>query len=487
MLTRTQATAANPSTAAQAAVSNPLYRPIIAKPSDVADKANTGGSPTNPQPSTPADESHPEGFIDDDSERPHLIAVPWPTPSATTAQPPPPTQSKQVFPIRWPASCGKDYNVKIEEYDFGTTKELNIQEAVHQLDGSYKRVDGWIHIVRAPTSQAPGTIQARMSYAVSPEVDVSKIKYSSTANGLTVGDPSFPDGFDGVRKGSVCLGMSIVVYMAAGVEIESLKISTNHMGMQIHNGADFSVTQSAHISVTKGTLDAAAFNSRELYLQSISGSISGKYSLLDILSVKTKSGSVNINVVPKPATEGSSQSAIFMVDALSSSIRTDFTRKHIPDRDYQTYINTTVGSVDGTFIHGSRTEFNSIAGLVTADLLPFKSGDSPSVLNTHTHSGQTVLTMRSPYKARNVPMTGLTSMHKTTSGAMNITYPPEWVGHIDGTSMSGALHLQGKDLELLGENNEPGKNHVEAKKGSGGGKMKFDTVSGNCEIEVGKQ
>jgi hypothetical protein len=96
------------------------------------------------------------------------------------------------------------------------------------------------------------------------------------------------------------------------------------------------------------------------------------------------------------------------------------------------------------------------------------------------------LTLRSPYRAKNVPMTGLVSTHKSTSGGLDVTYPEEWTGFVDGTSMSGALHLQGKELQLLKEDDEPGKNHVEAKKGEGKSILGFDTVSGGCEIKVGK-
>jgi hypothetical protein len=46
--------------------------------------------------------------------------------------------------------------------------------------------------------------------------------------------------------------------------------------------------------------------------------------------------------------------------------------------------------------------------------------------------------------------------------------------------------MHGKELELLAEVNEPGKNHVEAKKGNGGGRMEFDTVGGECKITVGQ-
>ena len=83
-------------------------------------------------------------------------------------------------------------------------------------------------------------------------------------------------------------------------------------------------------------------------------------------------------------------------------------------------------------------------------------------------------------------MTGLMSTHKTVSGGLGLKYPKEWQGHIDGTSLSGELHLQGKDMELINQNDTPGKNHVEAKKGSGGSKMVFSTVSGGCDIKIGK-
>lgn len=450
--------------------------------SSIADKLNslTGTQPLSAQASLLA-----EGFIGEDNERPDLIAIPWPTPSASGVQPPSPTQSREVFPIRWPTSCGKEYNVKVEEYDFSALKDLNIQEAVHQLDNSYKKVYGWIHVVRAPATQAPGTIQARLSYAASPLVDLNSVKRAATANGIVIGDPTYADGYDGVHKAASCLGMSLVIYMATGVEIETLKVSSLHMGMQIHNGVDFSVTKSTHVSLTKGTLDAAGFNSRDTHLETISGSISGLYSLLDRITVTSKSGSVNIEIEPKPATAGSSPSAIFTVDSHSSSVRTDFKRKHIPDRDYQVYINTTVGSVDGTFIHGSRTEINSVAGFVNADLLPYKSGNYASTISTQTDSGQTSVTLRSPYKAKNVPMTGLTSVHRTTSGELDLTYPQEWVGHVNGTSLNGALHMAGKDLELLNQNDHPGQNHVEAKKGDGGSSLDFDTVDGECKIKIG--
>ena len=448
------------------------------QPSAQAAAAGTSVSPTSTQPTRP---NESEGMI-----APDIIAVPWPSQSAAAATPSASAQSKQIFPIRWPASCGKRYNVKTEEYDFGLSKGVNIKEAIHQLDRPYKRIQGWIHITKASADQAAGTVQVRTSYAVSPSIDVDSIKYASTSDGVIIGGPSTISGLESVPAGSACLGMSIVLYMAPGAALDTLSIEATHLGMQIHSGVNFSVTNMTSISLASGTLDASMLNSRQIFLKTTSGSINGRYALSDFLAIDTKTGSVNIDVAPQATVAGSPSPAVFRVNSHSGSMRIDFERKHIPERNYQIYLNTTVGSVGGTFIHGSKTEVNSVAGSVTADILPFNSGAFVSTLDTSTHSGQMNVTLRAPYKAKGVPMLGLMSTHRSVSGGVRLKYPKEWQGHIGGTSLSGKLHLQGKELELLSENDTLGKNHVEAKKGDGGSRLVFDTVSGGCDIKIGK-
>ncbi|KAF2477023.1 uncharacterized protein BDR25DRAFT_330944 [Lindgomyces ingoldianus] len=397
-----------------------------------------------------------------------------------------PSQPQEGYPIRWPSNCKKDYNTNTAEFNFGMPPELRIQEAVHQLDGPYKRVSGWIHVVRAPADQPAGTVQAKLAYAVSQSVDIDSIKYASTETGLTIGDPVVPDVGDSVKPGTACLGISVVVYIAPGAKLENFNVASVHLGMQIHQGVDFSVINATSISLTTGTLDAPPFNSRETRLETISGSISGKYALLDLLSIKTKSGSVNVNVAPKKAGKEGSEPAIFLASSLSGSIRADFERKKIPDRDYQVSIDTKVGSVDGTFIHGSTTVIQSIAGFITADILPFEAGSYASTIETSTSSGQTKLKIRPPYVNPGTALNKLTSTHKSISGAMDLTYPQEWEGHLEGSTLNGSLHLEGRDLELIHQGEDvPGGSRVEAKKGGGGSNMLFKTVSGSCEVKVG--
>ncbi|KAJ4989774.1 hypothetical protein SVAN01_04804 [Stagonosporopsis vannaccii] len=457
---------------------------VVTVPQPSAQAAATGawtGASTSPTSTQSARPEESQGMI-----APDVITVPWPSQSAAAASPSALAQPKQIFPIRWPGRCGKTYNVKTEEYDFGSTSDVSIKEAMRQLDGPYKRIQGWVHIAKAPADQAVGTVQARMSYAVSPSIDVESIEYASTSNSLVIGNPSTSPGFEGVPAGSACLGMSIVLYIASGATLETLSVEATHLGMQIHRGVDFEVKNTTIISLTSGTLDASMLKSQQTYLRTTSGSISGKYALSELLAIDTKTGSVNVDIAPQAAVSGGSRSAVFRANTHSGSMRIDFERKHIPERDYQVYLNSTVGSMEGTLIHGSQTVINSVAGSVTADILPFKSGEYSSILNTSTHSGQMNVTLRTSYKAKGIPMMGLTSSHRSVSGGVGLEYPKEWQGHIDGTSLSGELHLQGNELELLKQDDTPGKNHVEAKKGDGGGKMVFDTVSGGCDIRIGK-
>lgn len=370
---------------------------------------------------------------------------------------------------------------------FGSPNDLDIREAVHRMEGGYKRVSGWIHVTRAPKDQADGTIRARLAYAVSSSVDINSIKYAWTENSLAIGDSTTADLEPTGQTGLACLGMSVVIYMAPNARLENFKVNSVHLGMQIHDGVQFTVTNSTSITLTTGTLDSSSFNSRETHLETTSGSISGKYSLQDLLAVTTATGSVNINVEPNAAATNGSNTATFRAKSVSGTIRTDFERARIPERDYQTYIETDVGSIDGTYIHGSKTQILSVAGSVNADILPFKSGDYESHLDTSSVSGQTVIELRSPYRQPGVALAKLMSTHKGLSGALDVTYPQEWEGHLEGTSLSGVVHLQGRDLELLHEEQDvTGGSRVEAKKGKGGSRMSFNTVSGGCEVKIGR-
>ncbi|KAF2275470.1 uncharacterized protein EI97DRAFT_451029 [Westerdykella ornata] len=395
------------------------------------------------------------------------------------------SQSPKDFPIRWSSRCGKQYNMKSEEFDFGSPGDLLIEEFLQPAGGPFRTLAGWVHVAQAPADQALGTIRAKISYAASKSVNIESIKSEFSATRLRIGDFSTSKQVDSTQRRTACLGLSVVLYVAPGSRLENFHVHATHLGMQVHHGVGLSVTNTTSISLTTGTLDASSLISRETKLETISGSISGKYALFDLIWISTISGSVNINVEPmEGGTEGAP--AVFQAQSLSGSIRADFKRERIPARDYQLSLSTKVGSIDGTFVHGSRTLFQSVAGSITADILPFSPGDDETTIETDSRSGETKVKIQSPHGDQPRGLNRLVSNHKTISGAIDLTYPQEWEGHLDGSALSGALHLQGKDLELLNELAEPGKNHVEAKKGKGTSELTFTTISGACQVKVGR-
>ncbi|KAF2125650.1 hypothetical protein P153DRAFT_389104 [Dothidotthia symphoricarpi CBS 119687] len=264
--------------------------------------------------------------------------------------------------------------------------------------------------------------------------------------------------------------------MASRTRLETLNINSAQLGLHIHDGVDFAITNSTAIS---GALETVAFASRGIWAGSVSRS------LLNMLSMKTNGGSVSVHVEPKPAVDGGSLQVNFKAESRMGSIRVDVEHEHSPERDYQTDVNRTDGSINGTFIHSSKTVIKSVAGLVTADLLPYKSGDYPSIIDTNTQSGQTSVTVRTPYKTKGLPMTGLVSSHTMMSGALGLAHPREWEVHVTGTSTSGILHLQGKSLELVGENDELRGIMLERGKEVGGSSMPISTVDEGYEVESG--
>jgi hypothetical protein len=129
----------------------------------------------------------------------------------------------------------------------------------------------------------------------------------------------------------------------------------------------------------------------------------------------------------------------------------------------------------------------SVAGSINVDLLPYSSGESSTILSTKTTDGESDITVRAPYKTAGVAISKMVSTHTSISGQLKLNYPQEWEGHLEGQSVTGVLHLQGKDLELIRQDERPGMNRVEAKKGNGGSTMVFKTLNGGCDVLVGKK
>ncbi|OCL09726.1 hypothetical protein AOQ84DRAFT_387981 [Glonium stellatum] len=385
----------------------------------------------------------------------------------------------------WPEHCDHEYYIKTASFDFDNPGTFGLHELVTQHDRTYKTVFGKIHVAKGPDDQKPNT-RAQISFATPKSIEIEKLKYTKSETELFIEDPVIKNSKNINNPTSLCLGIEIILYVAPGVKLENLKIRSKHLGVEIHEGAEFSVSNQTDVALISGSLHAHTFRSRKTTIDIISGSVSGTYALRDLLSIKTRSGSINVDVQPKEADKEHPAPAVFWAGSMAGSIKVRFETFAIPSRDYQTTVDGNMGSLAGTFIHGSSTDLKTTSGSITVDITPYEASASPFTLRTFSMSGRTAVDLRSPYKNPRSAISNLTSSHKTHSGSLHLTYPPEWEGKIEGGTHSGSLHLRGKGVEIIREGEGfPFGRTVKAKKGEGDSLLEFSTMSGSCDITIG--
>ncbi|KAI9789948.1 MAG: hypothetical protein M1835_001329, partial [Candelina submexicana] len=143
--------------------------------------------------------------------------------------------------------------------------------------------------------------------------------------------------------------------------------------------------------------------SRETYISQTSNSINGLYSLLDLLSITTTSGSINVGVSPQPIDSSNPKPASLLINSQSGSIDANLPLAAgagggggIPERDYRTEIQTRSGSINGNFLLGSRTVFETNSGSLDLAFLPVIPSSGRMEFRTRTSSGTQNIKIRSP-------------------------------------------------------------------------------------------
>ncbi|OCK78550.1 hypothetical protein K432DRAFT_427207 [Lepidopterella palustris CBS 459.81] len=390
------------------------------------------------------------------------------------------------FP-KWPSHCNRNYRIKSTSFDFGAPTSLRIHELVTEKhDDIFRSIFGSVHIAKAPADQTTD-IQAKLLFATPSSIEISEIKYTKTDTSLSVRDPIIKTSSGARHRSTSCLGIGLILFVSPGVMLENLVLTSNHLGTKIHPNLSLTITNQTTITLSSGSLSSSSFLSRKTTIDIISGSVSGTYTLLDLLSIKTKFGSISVAVEPRKAEKEHPRPAVFFAGSVSGSVNVEFERFDIPERDYNTTVDATMGSVTGNFIHGSATELKTQSGSITADILPYDADAGPSTLRTFTRSGMTAVEVLAPYTNRGTPMKRLTSEHRGNSGSIKLTYPQEWEGTIEGGTMSGSLVLRGRDVEIIHQGGRgPLQRSVKARKGKGGSNLEFQTGSGSCDVSIGR-
>lgn len=423
-------------------------------------------------------------------------------------------------PRNW--RCVFNYYSELTSFTFAAPSSFSLTETLERSDRGPKEISGNIWILSAPEGQDV-PIKVSISYATAEPFESSNVQYDKSHDslGIWLRKPvSSPIG---------CVDVAIGIYVRGDVELSNLTISTLNLNVEADKGLfnsqdnptalDLRLINTTSIETHSGHVKLAYWSSGNTHIVTRSGSISGTYALRDLLSLYSLSGSVGVTVEPKESSDSEPTPADFAATTNSGSIGIGFPLDgEIPERDYRTHVKGLSGSISGNFIHGSETSFSSKSGSITISVLPYYAElDGGSSLRTDVRSGRTSVRVLSPYigKATVVdvdnsnndrsnsgqntdsegsPEVGTTSLilnklqsnHFSISGSLDLVYPQEWEGMIEGETISGRITLKGKDVHpyLFGDWGLPGR-QVVARKGYGESKLGFQSTSGSATVRIG--
>ncbi|KAF2098867.1 hypothetical protein NA57DRAFT_76103 [Rhizodiscina lignyota] len=217
---------------------------------------------------------------------------------------------------------------------------------------------------------------------------------------------------------------------------------------------------------------------RKRWIDTGSQSLDAEFDLLDLLSIRSQSGSLNVGINPQPADEENPVPAELLIDSHSGSVSVNFATFNAPERDYITSIDSHSGSVDGTILHGRKTSIVSHSGRIDLQLPLHGAGNYKSTLSTTTVSGSQAITLLSSTRHAGKSITEISSVHRARSGSLTVRYPREWEGTIEGGTQSGSIRLHGGDIDIIRRSSHD----VFARKGNGNSTLNFHTGSGSVDI-----
>ena len=373
-------------------------------------------------------------------------------------------------------------------FDFDSPSEFSLRELVPHDVHLSQNVIGKVLVIAGKHDQHH-KIQVHVS--VEPR-DISSTKavqcrQTETALFINLCDLSM-EGNSGSNVPHLKIYVTIAI--APMFELKSFDIHTTHLAIEIAAGVSVTVENQTVMSTVRANitcLEANTFTTRKTIIDVTNGSLMGTWALRDLLSIKSTSGSINIDVVPKAASEKDPQPADFIVSSVSGSVAVRYIAlNEIPHRDYRVDVKVRSASVSGMYIHGTRTNIESTSGSITADIQPCMTPDCLSRLITHSSSGTTSLRVLSP-RTGCIDPNHLESRHEATSGSLDIHYPQQWEGMIHGKATTGSLTLKGRDIQVIKDDRNGPTRSIWARKGNGYSNLNCYTTSGSINLVVGNR
>ncbi|GAB7351182.1 hypothetical protein MBLNU459_g1629t1 [Dothideomycetes sp. NU459] len=379
--------------------------------------------------------------------------------------------------------CPFEYYSDSFFYKFESPQNFQFVELLEESTHLSGGIGGQVRIT-SPLEGQTAAIVVGLGIATTAPWYVSQVNIKQGPESLYLKAPTLlKKGRASARK--PCMGIYVTIFVRPDIKLSSFEIATENLDLTVeaaafdisqrHDADEIYISNTTDFTVLSGDVSVAYWASRETRIDVTSGSVSGHYALYDLLSVKTRSGSISISVEPKPADKTSPHSADFTASSMSGSVSVHFQtgrfEDEIPDREYRTHVETKSGSISGFYIHGLSSTFRTMSSSIQVKLLPYTPDAYASTLRTETNSGHTHVELLPSYKQPEIPIARMHSVHKSKSSSLSLVYPQQWVGVIDGETVSAHISLRGKDVEITKSYKGPVGTHIIAKKGSGGSRL----------------
>ena len=299
-----------------------------------------------------------------------------------------------------PDSCPSATLIGSATFTFNGPREFIFVEMSHDTLDQSNRVavalKGQVHI-RPMAERLESDIRVDIGLQYSHSAILSNLKFNTQDNGVMEVFPPSHIAHDGTTS-TACLIVEAIIWVSPRVDYEDFTIATEsdidiiyHPGMILQADTLALETRAGNISLPK-TNATQGLQSRDITVETKSGRIEGTYPLYDSLTVKSNSGSIQIDIDPKPADKSKPKSARLDISDSSGIVQISYLNgmgsqalSSIPERDYRSSITTNSGRIEvEDMLHGSLTAIKTGSGSIQADIVPCgdPSSSSDVVINS---------------------------------------------------------------------------------------------------------
>ena len=355
--------------------------------------------------------------------------------------------------------------------------------------------------VRPAAEGAEAKVRVDIEFHVSESSLVYQENFEKTDDGLSINTPNR------IASGLVdsntqpCIYILMTVWIAPGLSLKNLEISSQSLAITMYPGLIYSVTNTTYMGASAGSIHfprdpypGTSFYSREIVIVVGSGSVTGSYPLYDLLAIGARSGSVSVDVDLKPASETAPAAAELHLGSESGHVRARTPAifspsSSIPSRDYRTILGATSGSIDADLVHGTSTQIHGSSGHVKVALSPVGPVNEISSIEVLTHSGSQAVTIRPSLTNLGEPMRKLYGSYVHGTGSLRLKYPDEWEGKIEGRTMSGSVRIRWDSVRTIRDGKDETRlwRNIKAVRGQGEGTIFFEGASGSVDLQGGSR